>query len=118
VLNGPPKVDTAPKKMVKAVKRFATGLLKAVEAMLDAPDFADSEELRERLEAIADEVAQVVAWRPNRSSCGERRDHRHLPRPQSLIAWRMLQRPRVNEHRPPRGAGASSGLSTPQRNHR
>jgi hypothetical protein len=64
VLNGPPKVDTAPEKMVKAVKRFATRLLKAVEATLDAPDLADSEEFHERLEAIADDVAQVVALAP------------------------------------------------------
>jgi Protein of unknown function (DUF3102) len=64
VLHGPPKVETAPVKLVKAVKRFAKGLVKSVESMLDLPGFNASDELHESLETISDEAKRVVELIP------------------------------------------------------
>jgi Protein of unknown function (DUF3102) len=64
VLHGPPKAETAPTKLAKAVKRFAKGLVKSVESMLELPGFTASDELHESLETISDEAKRVVELMP------------------------------------------------------
>jgi Protein of unknown function (DUF3102) len=64
VLHGPAKVETAPVKLAKAVKRFAKGLVKSVESMLDLPGFNASDELHDSLETISDEAKRVVELVP------------------------------------------------------
>jgi Protein of unknown function (DUF3102) len=64
VLHGPAKVETAPVKLAKAVKRFAKGLVTSVESMLALPGFAGSDELHEALETISDEAKRVVELMP------------------------------------------------------
>jgi Protein of unknown function (DUF3102) len=64
VLHGPPKAETAPAKLAKAVKRFAKGLVNSVESMLELPGFTASDELHEALETISDEAKRVVELMP------------------------------------------------------